>query len=50
MYYYVQEWSCLDTRRYTLVVAMSLNAVGVAAITIHYVHKEMVNSGGGISH
>jgi len=32
MYYYVQEWSCLDTRRHTLVVSLSLNAVGVAAV------------------
>jgi hypothetical protein len=29
---YVQEWSCLDTHRHTLVVSLSLNAVGVAAV------------------
>jgi len=32
MYYYEQKWACLDTRRHTLVVSMSLNAVGVAAV------------------
>jgi hypothetical protein len=37
-----------ETRRHTLVV--SLNAVSVTAMIIHYVHKGMVNSGGGISH
>lgn len=30
--YYVQEWSCLDTRGHKMVVSLSLNAVGVAAV------------------
>ena len=29
-----------DTHGHTLVVSLSQNAVGVAAMTIHYVHKE----------
>ena len=30
--YYVQEWACLNTHRHTLVVSLSINAVGVAAV------------------
>jgi hypothetical protein len=36
-------WSNVDG--HALVGSLSQNAVGVAAVTIHHVHKEMVSSG-----
>ena len=41
-----------DTHGHTLAVSLPLNAVGVVAMIIlaNYVHKEMVNWGGRISH
>ena len=42
--------SGIDTHGHALVVSLSQNAVGVAEMTIDYVHNEMVSSGAGISH
>ena len=47
---YMVKCSGIDTHGHTLVVSLSQSAVGVAAMTIHYAHKEMVSSGGGNSH